>query len=168
LGQLRGLFDGFEDVSFGIEGDEALGAGAVEEHGRCRDEDDFGAAKHFARDECCAELKGIGPSQAGAVEELASGFKDGWIEGLLHHAGGFDAQDFESGCSVLAADVACTLAPADGGIDLERSGGGDELAIVLDGLHETDEDVGPGLLHEELCEGRGLEEVAVHNLPRSS
>jgi hypothetical protein len=44
---------------------------------------------------------------------------------------------------------------ADGRVDLERRGGGDQLAIVLDGLHQPDQRVGALLLHKQLGEGRG-------------
>ena len=99
---------------------EAVGAGGFEQHGRSGDEDDLGAAEHLASDERCSELKCICPAQAGAVEELAGGFEDGWIEGLLHHASGFDAEDFKGCRSIFGTDVAGTLATPYGSVDFKR------------------------------------------------
>jgi len=165
---LCGLFDWFDYVLFGVERLEALGVSSFQEQRRCRDEDDLGAAEHFAGYECGSELEGVGPAEAGAVEELTGSFEDGRIQWLLYHAGRFDAQDLKGGSGVLVADVSGAFATADGRVNFERRGSGDQFAVILDRLHEADQDVGTGFLHEELREGRGLEKVAVHSFPRSS
>jgi hypothetical protein len=114
------------------------------------------------------QLQGVGPAQGGAVEELARGFKHRRIQRLLHHARGLHAQAVERGGGVFRGDAAGPLAPADGRVDLQRRGGGDQLAVVLDGLHQADQGVGALLLHKQLGEGRGLKKVAAHRFPRSS
>jgi hypothetical protein len=126
------LSSGFEDIDFRVEGVKAFGAGGIEQHGRSGDKEDIGAAEHFARDERGSELKGISPAEAGTIEKLTGGFENCGVERLLHHAGCFDAEDFESGSGARRADVSGALAAADRGVDFERSGGGYELAIVLD------------------------------------
>ena len=83
---------------------EAFSFGGFEKLRGGGDEDDLRALKHIAGDEGGGQLQGIRPAQGGAVEELAGGFEDGGIEGLLDHAGGFKAQDVEGGGGVLGGD----------------------------------------------------------------
>ena len=139
-----------------------------EQGGGGRDEDDLGAVKHIAGNHGRGKLKSLRPAKRGAVEELARRLKDGGIEGLLDHASGLKAEGFEGGGGVFRRDVSGALAAANGGIDLKGSGGSDELAIVLHGLHEVDERIGSLTSHKEPNEGGGLEEITGHAFPRSS
>ena len=151
-----------------IEGVKALGFCGSKQGRRRRNKNYLGAAEHVAGDHGRGELKRFRPAEAGAIEELARCLKNGGIERLLDHAGRFDAEGIERGSSVFSCDFSGAFAAADGGVHLKGRGGGDELAIVFNGLHETDECIGSQPSHKKPGEGRGLEEITGHTFPRSS
>ena len=151
-----------------IEGVKAFGFCGFKQGRRGRNKNYLGAVEHVAGDHCRGELKRFRPAKAGAIEELARSLKHGGIEGLLDHAGRFDAEGIERGSGVLRSDFPGSLAAADGRVHLKGRGGGDELSVVLNGLHEADECIGSLPSHKKPGEGRGLEEITGHAFPRSS
>jgi hypothetical protein len=124
--------------------------------------------KHIAGNHGRGELKSLRPAQCCAVEKLARGLKNGGIQRLLNHAGRFNAKGFQCGSGVFRRNVCGTFAAANGGIDLEGRGSGNELAIVFNGFHEANECVGSLPSHKKPYEGSGLEKITAHALPRSS
>ena len=152
----------------GIDGFEPLSTGGFEQRWGSGDEGDARAGKHVARSQRGAQLQGLRPAQRGAIEELPGCLKHAWIQRLLYHACGFDPQQFEGNDSGFGRDVPGALAAADGRIDLKRCGRRDQLAIILDGLHQPDERVGSRLAHKQLGESRRLQEKETHSIPRSS
>jgi len=151
-----------------IEGVKALSFSGFEQRRRGRNEDDLSAVEHIAGDHGGGELKRLRPAKRGSIEELTRRLKDGRIERLLNHAGSFNAEGLECGRGVFRGDFPGAFAAADGGVDLERRGSRNELAIVFNGLHEADECIGSLPSHKKPSEGRGLEEIAGHTLPRST
>lgn len=151
-----------------IEGMEAFNFCGFEQGGGGGNKDDLGTVEHIASDHGGGKLKRLGPAEGGAIEELASRLKDCGVERLLDHAGGLNAESFECGVGICSRNVSGALATADRRVNLEGRGGGDELAIVLNGLHEADEGIGSLPSHEETGEGSGLEKITGHAFPRST
>ncbi len=68
-------------------------------------------------------------------------FEHGGIERLLDHARRFKAENLEGSRGIFGADAAGPFAPPDGCIDFERGGGGDQLAVVFDRLHQANKSI---------------------------
>ena len=151
-----------------VERVEALRPGCFKQLRRGGNKDDLRTLKHVARNQGRSQLQRVGPAEIAPIKQLPCGLKHSRIQGLLHHARGFKAQNVERRVGILGRDGTGTLAPADRAVDLKRGGGGDELAVVLDGFHQPDQGVGALLLYEQLRKRRGLKKVAAHRFPRSS
>jgi len=137
-----------------IKGMKALILCRLKQVGAGGDKDDLGSLKHIARNQRRAQLQSIRPADMGAIEKLARGFKHSGIEGLLHHARCLEAKNVEGRGCILRRDLAGPLTPPHRRINLKRRGCGDELAIVLDGIHELNQRVRPTLLYKQLGECR--------------
>ena len=134
---------------------EALGLCGFKQRGRSGDKGDVGAFEHVARREGSAKLQGVRPAELGAVEKLARAFKTAGLSGCCTMRAD-SMRRVSSAGAASRADIAGAFAAADGGVDLKRRGGRDELAIVFHGFHEPDQRVCARLLHKELDERRGF------------
>src|SRR5581483_3139466 len=108
------------------------------------------------------------PAKIGAVEQLPRSFQYSRVQRLLHGAGSLDTQRLQSCGCVWRCNVTCPFAAADSRIDLERSGRGDQLAIILDQFQPPYQRGRTRFLHEQFRECGGLEKIEAHSSPRST
>src|ERR1017187_4762202 len=151
----------------GVKGLEPFQPCRIEQGRRGGDEGNRGAGEHIASSERRAELQSLRPTKRSAVKKLARGFKNARIQGLLHHAGGLDAQKLERGGGGFRRDLAGPFAPPDGRIHFEGTCRRDQFPVVLNGFHETDERIGSRLAHKQTGERRSFKKKEAHWLPRS-